>query len=851
MRPTPSAPTAPSLGPPARERGFWERVFAPLFGGIRAHDTSLSRLAAAHRRGLVVHTLRTRRRVDPLFILHILGRLDLPRPRWLHDHFASKCDHSVTSMKDELAAGRTVLLFLRRPRTSRNPTTAFSQAHVEALVAFQRQTDTTILLVPETILWSRRAQGLRRTFFEALFGDRDGPGALREVFGFFWHRGNSRLYVGTPVDLRAVLEREEGQPDRVIAKKVRWAILNHLTREEQIRTGPMQRSATRTRQMVLKDSAVRRHIEKKSKSDGDRRKLESNADTMLRAMAADMRYGWLRVLDAVIDVLWNRIYDGIVVDEKGIERVRSAARRGPVVLAPSHRSHIDYLVLSQVFFKNELVPPHIAAGENLNFWPMGLIFRRSGAFFIRRSFRGDKLYTVVIAAYVRRLLKEGHAVEFFIEGGRSRTGKLLPPRMGMLTMCVDPVLENAIQDVSFIPISITYEKVVEAGTFAKELQGQKKRKEDVSALLSSTKVLRSRYGRVYVDFARPVSLRAFAAARGIVLEDARIDSEATADQGTAAPSAAALRRALVTQLGHRIVYGINACTRVTPTSVAALILLARTRRGIAERDLYARADRVATFLEDAGARLSGSLAPSTRQAALREALGRFTAEGQAHTEDSPDGETIYQITDAGRRALDYYKNNILHFFVGSAIVALALRVAGEIDVPEERVLDRARRISRILKHEFSFRSDRKFEDNFRQAAHLLIERRTVMRAASPSVDPRLSLTPHGRLEGRELEGLLGAFFEGYRLAAELTAELPEHGMPRRRFEELFLQRANRQVLEGRVLRAELAAQPIAATALYVLVDEGLVKTGARVVIAHPTRRERFVHELNTYLNEAA
>ena len=852
MLPAPPADTAPSLGPPARERGFWERLFGPLFGGIRAHPESLSRLVDAHRRGLVVHTLRTRRRVDPLFILHLLGRLDLPRPRWLHDHFASKCDDSAGQLAEELTAGRGALLFLRRPRTLRNPTTAYSQAHVEALVALQRQLDVPILLLPETILWRRSAQGLRRTFFDALFGDRDGPGALREVFGFFWHRGNSRLYVGTPVDLKTVLENEDGQTDRIIAKKVRWAILNHLTREEEIRTGPMQRSAARTRQMVLKDGAVRRHIEKKGHNNAGRRKLESKADAMLKAMAADMRYGWLRVLDAVIDVLWSRIYDGIVVDEKGIEQVRNAARRGPVVLVPSHRSHVDYIVLSQVFFQNELIPPHIAAGDNLNFWPMGLIFRRSGAFFIRRSFRGDKLYSIVIAAYVRRLLKEGHVVEFFIEGGRSRTGKLLQPRMGMLTMCVDPVLEGALPDISFIPISISYEKVVEAGAFAKELQGQKKRKEDVTALLSSTKVLWSRYGRVYVDFSSPVSLRAFAAARNIAPEDARIETEGGLSEQepggtTTGTRATSIRRALVTQLGHRIVYGINQCTRVTPTSVTALILLAQTRRGIAQTDLYTRADRVVSFLQDTGARLSGSLAPSTRQAALREALGRFAAEGQALMKPSPDGETIYQITDAGRRALDYYKNNILHFFAASAIVALAVRVAGETEVPEDRVLEKARRISRILKHEFSFRSDRTFEDNFRQAADLLLQRQTLTRQTDDSGTHRWSFTPQGVPEGRELEGLLGAFFEGYRLAAELVDELPEGGATRKRFEELFLQRANRQVLEGRVLRAELAAQPMAISSLSVLVDEGVVQTRQKVEVADADRRSALIAELDAYL----
>ena len=155
----------------------------------------------------------------------------------------------------------------------------------------------------------------------------------------------------------------------------------------------MVRSMARTRQMVLKDPAVRKFIATQVHKGKTPEEVERKAEALLRGIAADMRYGWLRVLDAVLDVAWNRIYDGIVVDEAGLAMLRRAARRGPVVLMPSHKSHIDYIVLSQVFFKDDLMPPLVAAGENLNFWPMGFIFRRSGAFFIRRSFK-DKLYAV-------------------------------------------------------------------------------------------------------------------------------------------------------------------------------------------------------------------------------------------------------------------------------------------------------------------------------------------------------------------------------------------------------------------------------------------------------------------------
>ena len=272
-----------------------------------------------------------------------------------------------------------------------------------------------------------------------LFGDRVAPGKLREISGFLLRYGSAYFHVGAPVNLASVLEREGDTPTPIIAKKIRWSMLNHLTREEEIRGGPISRPTERTLELVLKDPAVQKYLPPDQPAER-RRGLQ-----IMRRLAADVRYGWIRVLDAIIDRIWNEIYDGINVDQEGLAKVWNAARRGPVVLVPSHKSHVDYLVLSQVFFKDGLMPPHIAAGDNLSFWPLGYIFRRSGAFFIRRSFSGDKLYAALCAAYVRRLLKDGHAVEFFIEGGRSRSGKLLQPKMGLLGMCVDPVLDGAIQ----------------------------------------------------------------------------------------------------------------------------------------------------------------------------------------------------------------------------------------------------------------------------------------------------------------------------------------------------------------------------------------------------------------------
>src|SRR5262249_15377184 len=152
------------------------------------------------------------------------------------------------------------------------------------------------------------------------------------------------------------------------------------------------------------------------------------------------------------------------------------------VLLPSHKSHLDYILLSYVFFENGLQCPLIAAGDNLAFWPAGPLLRRCGAFFIRRSFKGARLYTTLVDSYVRKVLREGYAIEFFIEGGRSRSGKLLPPKAGLLSM-VTEAADGAHADVAYVPISIGYERVVEQRSYVHELSGGEKEKEDAGALL--------------------------------------------------------------------------------------------------------------------------------------------------------------------------------------------------------------------------------------------------------------------------------------------------------------------------------------------------------------------------------
>src|SRR3954454_24059431 len=170
----------------------------------------------------------------------------------------------------------------------------------------------------------------------------------------------------------------------------------------------------------------------------------------------------------------------------------AASAKGPLILCPCHKSHIDYMILSMICDDYGLHSPQGAASDTFNFFPVGRLLRAGGAYFIRRSFKGDRIYSATMGAYVKRLLQDGFTKEFFIEGGRSRNGKLLPPKFGMLTLEVDAWLTGVRPDAYFAPISISYEKIVEAGAYQRELLGGEKQKEDAKALLGATSILRSR-----------------------------------------------------------------------------------------------------------------------------------------------------------------------------------------------------------------------------------------------------------------------------------------------------------------------------------------------------------------------
>ncbi|KAI4798601.1 hypothetical protein KUCAC02_020629 [Chaenocephalus aceratus] len=268
--------------------------------------------------------------------------------------------------------------------------------------------------------------------------------------------------------------------------------------------------------MVLQSDQLTYVIRQISKETGKATAdVQEEASAILEEMAHSLQLNTVRFFAFSLCKVFKTLFKSICVNEEGIQRLQQAIKEHPVVLLPSHRSYMDFLLMSYLLFTYELSLPVIAAGMDfMGMKVVGEMLRMSGAFFIRRSFGGDQLYWTVFSEYVRTMLKIGYApVEFFLEGTRSRTAKSLTPKLGLLNIAMDPFLKGEVYDVHVVPVSISYERILEETLYARELLGIPKPKESTSGLFKARKVLSEDYGSIHVYFGQPVSVRSLAEGR--------------------------------------------------------------------------------------------------------------------------------------------------------------------------------------------------------------------------------------------------------------------------------------------------------------------------------------------------
>ena len=524
---------------------------------------------------------------------------------------------------------------------------------------------------------------------------------------------------------------------------------------------------------------------------------------------------------------FGRVYKSVEVDEEGLARVKRAAAEAPLVLCPSHKSYIDFLVLPWLLYENGMTPPHVAAGINLAFWPFGAIARRGGAFFIRRKVKGDRVYTAVLRAYVKHLLRDRFPQEFYVEGGRSRTGKLLFPKTGLISMEVDAWLDGATEDVLFVPIAIDYERLIEASSYARELEGGEKQKESLPRPAPGG------------ERALPPLRAALRPVRGADLACARWPRRASGRAPPRSPStptgrarppaprppcpspgardrAEPSKRRLVQAMANHVAFGISRAVTITPVGLLSAALLSHVRRGITAAEVARRVELLRSMVMDGDARLAKGLAeapadprqPGPIQDAMRSLVALLHVKEQVAAE-----ETIYQVPDERRTMLDYHRNAVLHRYVGPALVAAAVRAPGPHT--GEAVRGRALWLSRLFKLEFMYRVGATFDDIFAHDGALLMDLGALSR-----VDDELR-------PGPDLETLAflaeftRAYLEAYRVATSTALGVSRRmPMDRRTLMREALERGRASYLSGEVVLRESLSKATLSNAFEWMVDQG-------------------------------
>jgi glycerol-3-phosphate O-acyltransferase len=370
-------------------------------------------------------------------------------------------------------------------------------------------------------------------------------------------------------------------------------------------------------------------------------------------IAADYSHPVVRSASFLLTSVWNRVFRGVLVHH--LDELKAAAPGFEVVYVPCHRSHMDYLLLSYLLYTRGIVPPHIVAGINLNLPVIGTLLRKGGAFFIRRSIRGSALYSAVLGEYVAQLVAGGYSLEFFVEGGRSRTGRLLQPKGGMVSMTVRGFLRQPVRPVLFQPVYIGYEKLMEGDSYLDELSGKPKESESIlRLLLGIPRVLRQNYGQVVVNFGEPIALNDMLARHAPQWDGSALDDDDRPDWLSDAVHATA----------QQIQVNINRAADVNPVNLLALALLSTPKHAMGEADLLAQLALSKTLLAEVPYGPRVTVTPHTPEQIIAHGEEIRMLSRIAH----PLGDVL-SVDDDTAVLLSYFRNNVLHLFTASAWIA--------------------------------------------------------------------------------------------------------------------------------------------------------------------------------------
>jgi len=515
-----------------------------------------------------------------------------------------------------------------------------------------------IKLIPVSLFWGHQPDR-EGSWVKRLFSDNwTATSRLKKLLAIIFQSNHILVEFSHAIDLSEM--KTDSSAEEKYERKLMRILRVHFNQQKQAILGPDISHRRTLIQSMMSSDAVRAAIEKEARHKPSAiNKIEKKALDYANEIASHQSYRVIRFFHAILTWLWNKLYDGVEINN--INQVKELARNNEIVYVPCHRSHIDYLLLSYVLYHNGLSPPHIAAGKNLNMPVVGPLLRRAGAFFMRRTFQGDALYKAVFDEYLHLMFTRGYSVEYFIEGGRSRTGRSLQPRTGMLSMTMRSFQRDASKPICFMPVYFGYEKILEDTTYLDELSGAAKNDESIMDIFRVLGSLKNAFGKVTVNFGEPVHLRAFF--------DQHLDNWQQVESVDPADFARTC-----SLLATRLSQGINAAAAINPVSLVATILLSTPRQNIEETRL---AKHINTLIKVAQGMMPGpylSITDLSVEAIIDEAIA---VTGILRTQESFGN--VLSAPSPLPILLSYYRNNTIHVFALPALVARLIQKGSNLE----------------------------------------------------------------------------------------------------------------------------------------------------------------------------
>ena len=510
----------------------------------------------------------------------------------------------------------------------RNTMQTYSNRMVRILEQSAHSPD--VQLVPVAVFWGwgiQKEGSILRSFFTENWAVTS---RLKRMLNLILNRKRIVVSLGNPIPLS---ELSHADPNIVVRRAAR--LLRVQLRNQRVATLGPDFSHRRTLvNQILNSRAVVQAIESQSEH-VSKAKLQRQARKAALNIVSNMSITTVRVLCRLLTWFWHRIYSGLEIS--GLQRVRQISETHTIIYVPSHRSHLDYLLLSYMLYQYGFMIPHVAAGDNLNLPIVGALLRRGGAFFMRRVFRDDPVYAAVFSEYLYQVYRRGHCVEFFLEGGRSRTGRLLPPKLGLLKMTLEHQKRGIPRPLALMPVYLGYEKLVEAGSYLEELRGVKKANESVGDLFRSLRLIKEDFGKVRINFGKP-----------IILQD-------WLDETPEAQSV---------DLGNEILRRINEAVAINPINLVALVTLGTPRMAIDEQLLVEQIDCYLSLLRADQPNQEFTL---TSLSAI-EVVHYVEHLGMLNREKQEFGDILCHDT-FNAILMTWYRNNVAHVFALPSLLA--------------------------------------------------------------------------------------------------------------------------------------------------------------------------------------